>query len=49
MEEAVWTRALDDRPIILRRFGPEVKLSINVTGTTVVTPPFPAILPPAQC
>ncbi len=40
MEEAVWTRALDDRPIILRRFGPEVKLSINVTGTTVVTPRF---------
>ena len=40
MEEAVWSRALDDRPIILRRFGPEVKLSINVTGTTVVTPRF---------
>ena len=40
MEEAVWSRALDDRPQILIRFGPEVKLSVNVTGTTVVTPRF---------
>ena len=40
MEEAVWSRALDGRPQVLTRFGPEVKLSVNVTGTTVVTPRF---------
>lgn len=40
LEEAVLTRALSDRPEILRHFGPDVKLSVNITGTTVVTPRF---------
>jgi len=40
LEETVWTRALEDRPAILQRFGPDVKLSVNVTGTTVTTSRF---------
>ena len=40
LEEAVMLRALRDRPEVLRRFGPEVQISFNVTGTTVVTPRF---------
>ncbi|MBQ7152799.1 MAG: PTS sugar transporter subunit IIC/EAL domain-containing protein [Clostridia bacterium] len=39
-EEAVFEKAMEDRPAILERFGPDVKLSINVTGTTVTTPQF---------
>jgi lactose/cellobiose-specific phosphotransferase system IIC component len=40
LEEAVLRRALEDYPAVLARFGEEVKLSVNVTGTTVVTPRF---------
>ncbi len=40
LEEAVLRRALADRPRVLSRFGPQVKLSVNVTGTTVVSPRF---------
>ncbi len=40
LEEAIWTRALEERPAVLRRFGQDVKISINVTGTTVITPRF---------
>jgi len=40
LEEAIWTRALEERPAVLRRFGEDIKISINVTGTTVVTPRF---------
>ncbi|MBR4702556.1 MAG: PTS sugar transporter subunit IIC/EAL domain-containing protein, partial [Oscillospiraceae bacterium] len=40
LEETVLTKALEDRPKVLRRFGEDVKLSVNVTGTTVVTPRF---------
>ncbi len=40
LEEAVLDRALEDRPEVLRRFGEGTKLSVNVTGTTVVTPRF---------
>lgn len=40
LEEIVLTRALADRPELLARFGPDIKLSVNVTGTTVVTPRF---------
>ena len=40
LEETVLTKALADRPEVLRRFGEDVKLSVNVTGTTVVTPRF---------
>ena len=37
LEERVLAKALENRPAILKRFGPECKLSVNVTGTTVVT------------
>ena len=40
LEEAVLVKALEDRPDVLRRFGRNAKLSVNVTGTTVVTPRF---------
>ena len=40
LEEAVLTRALEDRPAVLKRFGQDIKLSVNVTGTTVVTPRY---------
>ena len=42
LEEAVLKRALLERPKVIERFGEDVKLSINVTGTTVVTPRFMA-------
>jgi len=37
LEEIILARALEDRPAILRRFGEDIKLSVNVTGKTVVT------------
>ena len=37
LEEAVLEKALADRPKVLERFGANVKISVNVTGTTVVT------------
>lgn len=40
MEEAVVLRALEDRPKIIERFGKDVKISVNVTGTTIVTPRY---------
>lgn len=40
LEEAVLLRALTDRPLLLRRFGEGIKLSVNVTATTVVTPRY---------
>ena len=40
LEESVLSRALADRPAVLKRFGPGVHLSINVTGTTIATPRF---------
>ena len=40
LEEAVMTNALADWPKVVERFGEGVKLSVNVTGTTVVTPQF---------
>lgn len=40
LEEAVLQQAIDDRPKLLEKFGPGVKLSVNVTGSTVVTPRF---------
>lgn len=39
-EEAVLEKALSDRPAVLRQFGEDVKLSVNVTGSTVSTPRF---------
>ena len=40
LEEAVLLRVLEDRPAALKRFGKDVKISFNVTGTTVVQPRF---------
>ena len=40
LEEYVLTKALGDRPRLLEKFGETIKLSVNVTGTTVVTPRF---------
>ena len=40
LEEAVVLRALADRETVGKRFGENVKISFNVTGTTVVTPRF---------
>ena len=40
MEETIMTKALSDRPELLTRFGPDIKLSVNITGTTIVTPRF---------
>lgn len=40
LEEVVLTQALADRPAVLRRFGEGIKISVNVTGTTVVTPRY---------
>ncbi len=40
LEENILLRALGDRPAVLERFGPDIKLSVNVTGTTVATPRY---------
>ena len=40
LEEAVLMRTLSDRPGLLERFGQDIKLSVNVTGKTVVTPRY---------
>ena len=37
LEEAVLLKALEDRPKVLKQFGENVKISVNVTGNTVVT------------
>lgn len=37
LEEKVISRALQDRPDVLKQFGEGIELSVNVTGTTVVT------------
>lgn len=40
LEEMVLRRALSQRERMLRCYGPNAKLSVNVTGKTVVTPRF---------
>ena len=40
LEEAVLTRAIGDLPKVRERFGQRVVVSVNVTGTTVVTPRY---------
>ena len=40
LEEAVFECALKDRPKFLNKFGEDIKLSINVTGETIVTPRY---------
>ena len=37
LEEKVLTTALSQREEVLKKFGPDVELSVNVTGTTVAT------------
>lgn len=40
LEESVLSRALSERPLLLQRFGDGIKLSVNVTGSTVVKPHY---------
>lgn len=40
LEESVLLRALYDRPEVLRRFGEDIHISVNVTGPTAVSPRF---------
>ncbi|MBP5273396.1 MAG: PTS sugar transporter subunit IIC/EAL domain-containing protein, partial [Abditibacteriota bacterium] len=40
LEEAVLRRILEERPAVLQRFGRDVKISFNITGTTVIRPRF---------
>lgn len=40
LEEKILLKALNDRPRVLEQFGENVKLSVNVLGTTVVTPRY---------
>ena len=40
LEEAVVKKVLADRAEVLAKFGQEVEVSFNVTGTTVVSEPF---------
>ena len=37
LEEAVMEQALKDRPALLKKYGDGIKLSVNVTGETVVS------------
>ena len=40
LEETIVRKVLEDRPKVLERFGDDVKISFNITGTTVVTQRF---------
>lgn len=40
LEEAVFICALNDREKLLETFGSDIKLSVNVSGNTIVTPRF---------
>lgn len=40
MEEAIMMKALEDRPRLLEKFGKDIKLSINITGNTVIRDRF---------
>ncbi|MBP5466077.1 MAG: PTS sugar transporter subunit IIC/EAL domain-containing protein [Clostridia bacterium] len=40
MEEKVLLRALADKDKVLKRFGKDVRISVNITGTTVITQRF---------
>ena len=37
LEEAVMLKAISDREKVLERFGKDIKISVNVTGNTIVT------------
>ncbi len=40
LEEKIWENALADRPYVLEMYGENTKLSVNVTGTTIVDQRF---------
>ncbi len=40
LEEAVLSLALEERKAVLQRFGDDIHISVNVTGSTIVTPRF---------
>ncbi len=40
LERMVFTKAMEERPKFLEQYGEGVKLSINVTGTTVIAPEY---------
>ena len=40
MEEQIMLRALADKDKVTKRFGKDVRISVNITGTTVVTQRF---------
>ncbi|MBQ7699095.1 MAG: PTS sugar transporter subunit IIC/EAL domain-containing protein [Clostridia bacterium] len=40
LEELAIKRAIAERPYVLEKFGPDVKLSVNVTGITIITHRF---------
>ena len=40
LEEAIMVKVLQDRPKVLKAFGDDVKISVNVTGTTAITPRY---------
>jgi len=40
LEEGVMNRVLEDREKVKARFGEDVRISLNITGTTITTPRF---------
>ena len=40
LEKMVLERALTERPFFIKKYGASAKLSVNVTGSTVVTPEY---------
>ena len=40
LEEAVVNRVITERDEVLKKFGEDIKISFNITGTTVITPRF---------
>ena len=44
LEEAVARKALSDREKVFKKFGSDIKISFNVTGTTVVTERFISLM-----
>ena len=40
LEETVLTKAMADREKVLEKFGEGIKISVNVTGSTIVTPRY---------
>ncbi len=40
LEEAIFERALQERPKVFEKFGNDVKISVNVTGKTIISPRY---------